>query len=661
MKHLFKIASLILASALLFVACEKAPAGTEGNDPTPDSTQPQFPTAVTQTVEPGSEFTLNIEPNMAWEVKVPEATAAYFQIKDGDNLVYTKRGDAGSHTIIIAVSNVEEFDTDHICEVTMTMQGKSQTIATLTLARKQRELKLYAVVVEDGTFSYATEGEQTYAYQSTEVAAEGMKMIWPEEMGLYSTRVKVESNFNWVVDGTPEWIVPIEGGEAGVTELWIKGDEAKYPMTEQSAVLSFVDATATDKSIASIKITIPAATEIFSVDGLTSKTEFNYKGYIYNSMVGEYVEGSAIASILGIDGSAVLAVEFTEVAGLAQATLNPEWLTIDYAEWDTTNSAVIQLRALNLSVPQNEGHLRRATVLALPQDVASLTNDIDKITLNGQIAEEYQQYVVTVVEQAGNPGSIEIVGEQAMEEKGNSLEQLEGSHWVFGLFEGAEVGYNVLYTSEWAYENWYVNVIRPYTAIKCYSFDANGALVELTDSQTAWISTSISGENNENVRIIMDKTKETAAAAKNENTGEYEGVVAFEDENGVFALILCRYNDEIPYVFEGIEFCYPTYAAEQKSTLVELTSGTLYNAYSRYGDRVFQLTYTTATPNMSMLKGLPQQFSYVNENDKEWLSYEYSEEYQMVIMDSVKGNNRNGALVFADGAVVLICTLKIAK
>ena len=657
MKSLFKISSLLLAVTALFAACQTTPNEESGSAGQTD--QPQFPTAVTDVVAPGSEYTLTINPNMAWEVSVPEATAAYFQIKDGDNLVYTKRGDAGEHTIIIAVSNVEEFDADRICQVTMKMKGQSQTIATLTLAHKQRELKLYGVVIEDGMFGYATEGELTYGYDATEVAAEGMKMIWPEEMGLYSTRVKVESNFNWIVDGTPEWIVPIEGGQAGVTELWIKGDETKYPMTEQSVVLSFVDATATDKCVSSLKVIIPAATDIFSVDGFAEKTEFNYKGDIYSSMVGEYVEGGAIATVLGIDGSAVVAVEFTEVAGLAQATLNPEWLTIDYAAWDSSNAAVIQSRALNITVPENEAHIRRATILVMPAGVDA--TDIDKITLNGQIADEYAQYVVTVVEQAGNPGSIEIVGEQTMEEKGNTIDQLEASHWVFGLFDGADVGYDVFYCSEWAYENWYINVVRPYTAIKCYSFDENGGLVELTDSETAWIYTSVSGENSEHVRIIMDKTRPTAEAAKNVNTEEYEGVVAFEDANGVFALMLCRYNDNVPYVFQGLEFYYPTYAAQQKSTLVELTSGTLYNAYSKYGERVFQLTYTTATPNMSMLKGLPQQCSYVNENDKDWLTYEYSEEYQMVIMDSVKGNNRNGALIFADGAVVLICTLKISK
>ena len=60
-----------------------------------------FPSAVTATVAPGSEYTISIEPNMAWEVSVPEATAAYFQIKSGENMVYTLRGEAGKHDVVI--------------------------------------------------------------------------------------------------------------------------------------------------------------------------------------------------------------------------------------------------------------------------------------------------------------------------------------------------------------------------------------------------------------------------------------------------------------------------------------------------------------------------------------------------------------------------------
>ena len=635
---------------LLAVACAPTP--------TPEPEAPSFPEAVTEAVLPGNEFTLNIAPNYDWEVSLSESSVAYFHIKDGQNAAYRVRGTAGEHSIVIAVADVQLFDEQPVCEVTMTMQGQSKVIATLTMTATERVLKIYPVAIEDGAFAYATEGEQTYAYLETEVTADGMTMIWPAEMALYSTRVKVESNFNWIVDGAPEWITPIEGGTAGVTELWIKGDETKYPLSAQSATLNFIDAVATDKLVSSLKITIPAATDIFTVEGLTEKTEFNFQGHIYSSMIGEYVEGGAIATVLGVDGSAVVAVEFTEAAGLVQAALNPQWLTIDYAAWDSSDNSVIQKRALTLSATVNDGAARKATVLILPQGVAA--DNIDLIALNGAITDEYKPYVATIVEQAGDPGSIEIVGEQTMESSGNSIEQLDGSHWIFGLFPGVKTGYDVLYTSQWAYEDWYVNVARPYTEIKCYSFDTTGATVELS-GDTAWITTTVFGTNSEKVRIVMDKSKPTAAPSQNLNTGDYEGVVTFADQSGVFALIFCRYNEAAAQISTGVSFYYPDYAAQQNSTLVELTSGELYTKYASYGEKVYHLTYTTATPNLSMLKGLPQTWGYVNETDKEWLKYEYSEDSQMVTMDAQKGNGKTGALVFGEGSLVLICTLNIAQ
>ena len=635
---------------LLAVACAPTP--------TPEPEAPSFPEAVTEAVLPGNEFTLNIAPNYDWEVSLSESSVAYFQIKDGQNAAYRVRGTAGEHSIVIAVADVQLFDEQPVCEVTMTMQGQSKVIATLTMTATERVLKIYPVAIEDGAFAYATEGEQTYAYLETEVTADGMTMIWPAEMALYSTRVKVESNFDWIVDGAPEWITPIEGGTAGVTELWIKGDETKYPLSAQSATLNFIDAVATDKLVSSLKITIPAATDIFTVEGLTEKTEFNFQGHIYSSMIGEYVEGGAIATVLGVDGSSVVAVEFTEAAGLVQAALNPQWLTIDYAAWDSSDNSVIQKRALTLSASVNDGAARKATVLILPQGVAA--DNIDLIALNGAITDEYKPYVATIVEQAGDPGSIEIVGEQTMESSGNSIEQLDGSHWIFGLFPGVKTGYDVLYTSQWAYEDWYVNVARPYTEIKCYSFDTTGATVELS-GDTAWITTTVFGTNSEKVRIVMDKSKPTAAPSQNLNTGDYEGVVTFADQSGVFALIFCRYNEAAAQISTGVSFYYPDYAAQQNSTLVELTSGELYTKYASYGEKVYHLTYTTATPNLSMLEGLPQTWGYVNEADKEWLKYEYSEDSQMVTMDAQKGNGKTGALVFGEGSLVLICTLNIAQ
>ena len=144
---------------LLAVACTPTPNG-EGEEPQPE--QPNFPEAVVENVLPGSHFTLNIEPNYDWEVAIPQSVAAYYSIVDGENIAYKVRGEAGTHTVTIAVADVQLFDEQPVCEVTMTMQGQSELIATLTMTATARELKIYPVAIENDAFSYATEGEQTY-------------------------------------------------------------------------------------------------------------------------------------------------------------------------------------------------------------------------------------------------------------------------------------------------------------------------------------------------------------------------------------------------------------------------------------------------------------------------------------------------------------------
>jgi hypothetical protein len=296
----------------------------------------------------------------------------------------------------------------------------------------------------------------------------------------------------------------------------------------------------------------------------------------------------------------------------------------------------------------------------LPVD--KVTDNIDHIAVNGDITADYLPYVVTIAEQDAAAGDLEFVDQQVMEANGNAITQLDASHWIFSLFSGTTVGYDLIYTSKWTHEDWYINVKRPYTEIKCHSFDANGNLIEISGS-SAWIKTTIFGAESNNVRIEMDTTKSTAATAKNENTGDYEGVVTFADANGIFALIFCRYNEQAVLGGDNINFYYPDYAQMQGSTLVELTSGELYTKYASYGEKVMHLTFTTATPNMSMLKGIPTSWecAYVDQADSSWLKYESGEEMQMIIMDAQKGNGKTGALMFGNGKLVLVCTLNIAQ
>ena len=649
MKKLFSIFAMLL----LAVSCEQL--GEEQK-----AEQPIFPEGVAAVVAPGSEFTVTFEANLDWEVSVPQSAAAYYYIKDGENRIYTARGQKGQHSITVGVESIELFDLEPVCELTMTMASESQVIATLTMSKIERELKIYPVLIEDDTFGYATSGDEIYAYLTTEATEEGVTMIWPYEMSLFSTRVKVVSNFDWIVDGTPEWIVPVSGGSAGVTELWIKGDENNYPMSSMSTVLNFVDATATDKVAGSLKVTIPAATEIFTVEGFAESAQFNSDGQLFNSMVGEYVDGSLNGTVTAVNGSKVVAIEVVESVGIYVLNVDPLWLTVDYAEWDSSSTAVIQPRTLSISAAANDGVARRAHIFVLPADKNDV--NVEMMVVNGQVSEEYAQYLATVVEQAGVSGALEIVDQQVMESTGNAITELDSTHWIYSFFDGVAEGYDLLYTSAWAHEDWYLNVKRPYTEIKCHTFDESGNFVEISGSK-AWITTTIFGSENQSVRIQMDTTKPTAAAAQNFNTNDYEGVVSFADAEGVFAIVFCRYNENAVVGGNDVDFYYPDYATSYDgSSLVELTSGELYTKYASYGERVMHLTYTSKTPTMSMLKGIPYTWdvSYHNPEDEQWLKYEAGEEFQTVSMKS-NGNGKTGALIFGEGKLVLVCTLNIAQ
>ncbi len=666
MKKILSFLNIALMGVVFFASsCSSDPDTPEQPTPPTPEVEPNFPSAVVADVTAGEVYTINIQPNMDWEVSIPEASAAYFQILDGEQYVYTLRGEAGSHKVQINVSNIEDFDNDRTCEVTMKMADESRVIATLTLTKLEREMAIYAVKVEDDAFVYAEEGDFTYAYEESVVGQEGVQMIWPIEMSLYSTRVKVEANFEWIVDGTPDWIVPIAGGDKGSVELWIKGEPTAYPTTAESATLKFVDAVNNEAVVAELKVSIPSAEDIFLVEGFEEQTLFNSEGGVYNSMLADYVEGTANATVTAINGTQVYVLSFEEMWGVLEPTILTEWVNVEFEEWDATDATVIRSRTLRLGVDANNGAEREATVIVVPAALA--TEDpyalikMDNEMASREIADEYKPYVATTIKQSAAPGVIEVIGQDNMEAVGATITQFENSHWLFDEFPTATEGWDLLYTNEWAYENWSLKICCDYTKISTYTFNEMGSMIDMS-GEDAWISFTVSEENT--LQIVMDPTKPTAAGSVNALTGDYEGIVAVEDADGTIAFILCRYNGEVSINTEiNVAFAYPSYATGMnKSKLEELTEGDIFSTYNtKYGVRVFHLTYTIAKPTMSMLTGLTEKYAYDNASDEEWLKYEYSLENQVVTMDKSTGNGKTGALVFKDNAgndlFVLVCTL----
>ena len=82
---------LHLVMSLLAGACLAAASCSDSDEDT-KLPSPNFPEAVSATIEAGGTYTLEIEPNQNWEVSVPTATAAWFWIQDETQKVWTLCG-----------------------------------------------------------------------------------------------------------------------------------------------------------------------------------------------------------------------------------------------------------------------------------------------------------------------------------------------------------------------------------------------------------------------------------------------------------------------------------------------------------------------------------------------------------------------------------------
>ena len=141
--------------SLLAGACLAA-ASCSDSDKEIKAPSPNFPEAVSPTIGAGETFTIEIDPNQDWEASIPTATAAWFWIEDGTQKVWTLRGGAGPARIVIAAAELEEFDDNRVCEVTMTMGGQSKVIATITRGTLQRGFTLRTCQLDEyGDFTAA--------------------------------------------------------------------------------------------------------------------------------------------------------------------------------------------------------------------------------------------------------------------------------------------------------------------------------------------------------------------------------------------------------------------------------------------------------------------------------------------------------------------------
>ncbi len=417
--------TVLAVAGISFVSCgdpiEQTPEqDPEGPTPTPET--PVFPEAIEKALEAGGSHTLELQPNVDWkiELKYEKESTGWFWIQDGNAQAYTVRGEAGKKaSVTVCAGDQTDFDTVHSCTLEMTMGEETKTIATFTRGTVERTFSLAYCKVEDNGSDYVYNEDSAsglnYSYNE---ALTGDKpvipLVWLERTKSFRRSVLMSANFDWQLKSKPEWLLDLKvtGGAAGEqVEFDLEGDPYAYPLEDSVAELVFCAKENRDATY-TFSVQIPGCKDMFEISGFTAETSANAAGEIYEQTIsgeGAYsdVTVGITGSVLGLDDvkiyTFVYFVENQFSAYWDNSAENTSWIKASLAAWEA-GSHVLQERALNITVTKNEGDGRKACVIAIPASKAPASDYM--FFPDGQnLDEQYRQYVVTTLTQAGAESS----------------------------------------------------------------------------------------------------------------------------------------------------------------------------------------------------------------------------------------------------------------
>ncbi|MBR2128323.1 MAG: hypothetical protein IJ940_05605 [Bacteroidales bacterium] len=616
------IAVLMMGLALAVVSCTAPEVDDEKNENGGGKVDPVFPTLVEKTVVPGDEVTLTASPNLDWEISVPQSTLQWFWIQDGAFKSDKCSGKAGEQvTVVIGVSETEEFDTDRTCEVTMKMGGESKVIAKLKRLAKEKTLAVYVAKVVDGEIQFVEDGS-SYDYGSEE--ATSIDLIWTGTD--FRLPIKVESNYDWTVR-TPEWAsVDVPETSAGVVNVNVYGVPSQYPEDAASGRIQFMGG---DVVVKEYDITIPGCSDIFSYSITMGLTElnFNFSGQIKTSM--GYTDGPVSATVSGTSAVQVFAVGMVDGKYDISGALDPEWLSVDVDAYDASEGAdVLQSRNVTISAALNEGEDRQAMMFFLPP--AGWTKDDLFTETKDAVKDEYKQYAVPVVQHSSNQEFIQMLSDASVMAEGGATFAVSEDEGLYTMFGQTRYAYELLYNDQYARDNARMIFTSPVTSAKV--FDEAG-----TEMTTGFLTITL---DEDMCGGVIDMIADARSVGY---------VVLYGTTDNVLAVVRCTYDpqtqigevSDVAFIGESAN-----YAEMVGATLEHLTEGTLYNQYKENESLVYHLTYRTA--GMPMKISIPN--SVVSYTVNPWNFKNYIR-VNDVIYDEVLVNGRPGGIELIDGGI----------
>lgn len=617
MTRLFAV--LMTGCAMLMTSCKETAPVTQQPDPT-------FPALVEKTVQAGESVTLTASAELDWEVSVPENTLQWFWIQDGQFKKSKAKGNAGEDvTVVIGVSESEEFDTDRICEVTMTMGGRSKVIARLTRPSKEKHLTLYVAKVVDGEIQFVEDGS-SYDYDTQE--AQSIDLIWTGSD--FRLPVKVEANCGWTVN-TPEWArVDVPENTVGAVNVNVYGVPSEYPLDAAQGKIQFMYG---ETVIKEYDITIPGCEDKFSYAvgmGLT-ELDFNFNGQIKTAM--GYVEGPATATITGASGTKVFAVEYVDGKYDLDSAEDPAWLVITEDAYDNGEGAdVLQTRNVTVSVKVNEGGERQAVIFFLPPTGWDRGKNLFTDVADA-VRDEFQQYAVPVIQHSSDQEYISMLSNASDMAAGGATFAVSEDASLFEKFGQTKYAYELTYTNQYARDNSRMAFTSSATSYKI--FDDFGA------DKTADASYFLTVTLDDNMMGgVIDMVAETKSVGY---------VVLYGASDNVLAVVKCIFDPEsVIGEVADVKFIGDSemYAPMVGATLERLTEGALYNQYREGDALIYHLTYTMA--------GMPMRISIPNTVETHTVNPWPLKDFIRVnnnIYDEVFVNGKLGGIELIDGGI----------
>ena len=655
-------AMVMCAAAVLSIGCEPEP------DPEPEVT-PNFPKLVEKVVKSGETVTLSINPNMAWKVSIPSSSAQYFSLADAAGQL-SMTGEAGAQQIKIKVAELEEFDTDRVCEVALTMNGKTQTIAKLTRMKLARTVNVYLAQYDEANIDFKTDAEGAYVYGSTPVQT--LDFLWHNEQ--YMHRVVVETNFKWAIGGElPAWLDPsVTSGEAGRTEVFVRTVKEAYPFAAESVELKINDFTneSAPVEVSKLKVNMPACEAVCEVS-ISPALTFNAEGHYFNASNDTYLEMGAIATMTAPKGAELYKIVKNN-GYLYASSPAADWITIEWEEeWDAAaDKAGVWSRKFFVSTTPNEGAEREGMLVALPRTLASKVSDPDYDLFNADgtaLKAEYEQYVVSTIKQeapaeAENKGVIYANDIETMHAFTADFAELAAGAWPWqGAWAQIPNAYKLTYRSNDSGDDLIFS--KPFSRYEIYGFD--GAYSSTYDLSTCWITIEKSASHKEltNGYKVRMRLGDDPANGLFPNTqagfdGENEATIVFYDENNeAYALIYCVLDPNYMYVPEvsgEVKFADPALAESLGAKLEKVVEGDPdFSAENNYmGVLQYRLTHTSAMGAQALLlmPSYNQSFCYPSGS---WLSTQQVEGGTQVIM-TPEENYAKGHITFHAGNDVVV-------